>query len=37
MTDWSRIVLAQYGHNVTVETAEGAVSADAFFHPLRER
>ena len=37
MTDWVRSVLAQYGQNVTVETAEGAVSARAFLQPLTER
>ena len=37
MTDWVRSVLEQYGQNVTVETAEGAVSARAFLQPLTER
>ena len=37
MTAWVRSVLAQYGQNVTVETAEGAVSARASLQPLTER
>lgn len=37
MTDWVRSVLARYGQDVTVETAEDAVSARAFLQPLTER